>query len=98
MITNILAHYLHSAALSHVAAAKYIIKYLKGCKYLGIKFSTKENAKLSTFLNFLIMESITATIDANWGLQNASIPKPSNPQQSLDLFKCEIHLRISSLA
>ena len=65
MITNILAHYLHSAALSHVAAAKYNIKYLKGCKYLGIKFSTKENAKLSTFLNFLIMESIKATIDAN---------------------------------
>ena len=42
MITNMLAQYIHSATPSHVAAARYVEKYLKGCKSLGITFTTQQ--------------------------------------------------------
>ena len=44
-ITNLLAHYMHSTTPSHVAAAKYVLRYLKGTSHMSIRFSTRESSK-----------------------------------------------------
>eukprot|EP00957_Ditylum_brightwellii_P148258 11287973-Ditylum_brightwellii.AAC.1 len=64
-ITNILSPYMHTATPSHVAAAKYAVKYLKGNKHLGTKFSTYHNAKISMYIDFPIANSVTALTNAN---------------------------------
>ena len=40
-ITNMLARHLYSAKPSHVAAARYVMKYLKGYKSVVIAFTTQ---------------------------------------------------------
>eukprot|EP00957_Ditylum_brightwellii_P109886 8382447-Ditylum_brightwellii.AAC.1 len=72
-----LSQHLTKATPSHVATAKNVVKYLKGCKNLSICFSMEHNSKLSAFLNFPIANnSLTSLANANWGLQDTSVPKP----------------------
>ena len=89
-ITNILAKYMHCATPSHVMAAKYVVRYLKGCPDLGISFSYMDTHpdNLQAYLNFPIEKNKpTGLTYANWGPQDASIPKPDDPPIKLDLFK-----------
>ena len=51
-ITNIISRYLHKATPSHISAAKYDIKYLKGTLSYGIQFTSKHNISLEAFVKF----------------------------------------------
>ena len=87
-ITNMLAKYQANPSQGHIDAAKHVLRYVKGTKSMGITFSSKDNDKLQSFVKFPIPASqITALTDANWGPQDASIPKPGLPPVELDLFK-----------
>jgi len=72
-ITNMIVQY-------QTDAAKYVLWYLKGTSTLGITFSSHHNTTLASFVKFPIS-------DANWGSQDASIPKSTNPIQEIELFK-----------
>ena len=87
-ITNLLAHYMHSATPSHVAAAKYVLRYLKGTSHMGIRFSSRHTSHAAAYVQFPIPPStILPLTDANWGPQDASVPHPSQTYEDLDLFK-----------
>ena len=87
-ITNIIAQYQNNPSPGHLDAAKYVLRYLKGTPTLGITFSSSSNPHLETFVKFPIPPNhIQPFSDANWGPQDASIPKQDDPPQDLDLFK-----------
>ena len=85
-----LAQHLHSATPSHLAAARYMVKYLKVCKPLGITSETQKSNDISAFLNHpLPPNKLCALTDAKWGTQYASENDPSIPPKHLDLFKSQ---------
>ena len=85
-ITNVLSKCTHKATKGHLDACKYVGRYLKGTKHLGIEFTSRRNCKLEAFVKFPIdPNSITPFTDANWGPQDQSKPKPKDPP--LELFK-----------
>ena len=87
-ITNILSQYNNNCSPGHLDAAKYVVRYLKGCSTLGICFSSKNQINIESFVNFPIDPSeIQALTDANWGPQDQSVPNPNNQPITLDLFK-----------
>jgi Reverse transcriptase (RNA-dependent DNA polymerase). len=87
-ITNILAQYQSCPSPGHINAAKHVLRYLKGTQDLGISFNSKPNTSLESFVKFPIAPNkINPFSDANWGPQDASIPKPNAPPQEIDLFK-----------
>ena len=87
-ITNMLSRYLHKATPSHISAAKYAIKYLKGTLSYGIQFTSKHNISLEAFVKLPTDPSKVLTFtDANWGPQDASVPKSTDAPTYLDLFK-----------
>ena len=52
-ITNLIAQYHSKAQQGHInTGAKYVIQYLKKNPFLGIKFSSQDNAALSSFVQF----------------------------------------------
>ena len=86
-VTNFLAKYNNKASKGHIKAAKYVIRYLKGTKSLGITFSSSDRTELNSHVKFPIPPTkITALTDANWGPQDQSHPNPTKPQE-LELFK-----------
>ena len=85
-VTNILAKYMSSPNSHHIAAAKRVIKYLKGTKDRGITFTSRINSTLNSFIKFPTNKSILSMCDSNWGPQDASKPKPGK-EEELCLFK-----------
>ena len=86
-ITNILSKYTSNPTQQHIDHAKYVIKYLIGSKDLGITFSSRHNSTLESFVKFPINNpTVSSLCDANWGPQDASVPK-TQPTQQLELFK-----------
>ncbi len=86
-ITNMIAKYSSNPSPGHIDAAKHVIKYLKGTKNLGIRFSSKDSKPLESFVKFPVDPSkLTPFTDANWGPQDASKPNPHHHEQ-VDLFK-----------
>lgn len=87
-ITNVLAKYQSNPTQQHIDSAKYVIKYIKGTKDMGITFDTIADINLTSFIHFPIKSNkITGICDANWGPQDQSVPNPSRPKHDLDLFK-----------
>jgi hypothetical protein len=87
-ITNILAQYQSYPSPGHLDAAKYVLRYLKGTSHLGITFTSRINTSLESFVKFPIDPSkLHPFSDANWGPQDASVPKPNDPPTELELFK-----------
>ena len=87
-ITNILAQYNHKCSTGHIDACKYAIRYLKGTALKGIKFSSRQNHAIESFVQFPLDPSkVQPFTDANWGPQDASTPNPSDTPVYLDLFK-----------
>ena len=83
-----LSRYLYKATPSHVSVAKYTIKYLKGTMSYGIQFTPKHNISLEAFVKFPTDTSKVLTFtDANWGPQDASVPKATDEPTYLDLSK-----------
>ena len=86
-ITNLLAKHTANPSKGHLNHVKYVIRYLKGTKSKGIKFSTTPNAHLESFVKFPIDPStVTSLCDANWGPQDQSKPRP-NESREIDIFK-----------
>ena len=85
VVTNLLAQQQNKPTHSHIAAAKHIIKYIKGTKSLGIAFHSDSNLSLQSFIHFPIHSKIYALTDANWGPQDQSIPNPQEPPPPVDL-------------
>ena len=87
-ITNILAQYNTECSPGHIEAAKYAIQYLKGTPNLGIKFSSRNQDNIESFVQFpLDPKKLHALTDANWGPQDQSVQKPDDKPVLLDLFK-----------
>ena len=73
-----------------MTAACYVVKYIKGCKSVGITSITQQSNYISDFLNFpLPPRKLCALTNANWVTQGASEPDPSSPPKHLDLFKSQ---------
>ena len=87
-ITNILAKYQNNPGYGHIAAAKYVIKYIKGTKSHGIVFDSRKNISMTSFLHFpLDPTKLYGICDANWGPQDQSRPNPNKQYDDLPLFK-----------
>lgn len=87
-ITNMLAQYSNQASKGHIHAAKWVIRYLKGTKDIGVTFSTTSRPDLNAYVKFPIdPNTVVSLTDANWGPQDASVPKPNAPLEELELFK-----------
>eukprot|EP00957_Ditylum_brightwellii_P030677 2324886-Ditylum_brightwellii.AAC.1 len=82
-----LAQYLHKTTPSHVAAAKYVLKYLKGNKNLSITFSTTDRTNFSNYLNFPPEALVNTVCNSNWGPQDVIKPREMDPAVLLYLFK-----------
>ena len=79
-ITNILSKYTAKPTQQHIDHAKYVIKYLMGTKDLGITFSSRHNPHLESYVKFPINSpTVSSMCDANWGGQDASVPKGVAP-------------------
>ena len=89
-ITNLLAHYMHSATSSHVTDTKYVLHYLKGTSQMEIRFSSRESSKASAFVQFFLsLSTMIPFTDANWGPQDTSMPYPNRTYENLELFKSQ---------
>jgi len=60
-----------------------VVNYLASTKTLGIYFTSHRSSTLESFLHFPIPQPLMPMSDANWGPQDASLPKSSS---SLPLF------------
>ena len=86
-VTNLLAKYVASPSTGHLTAAKRVLRYIKGTKTKGITFSTKSNSTLAAYIKFPTSSNPLALTDANWGPQDQSVPRPTDTETTLDLFK-----------
>jgi hypothetical protein len=87
-ITNIIAQYQTNPSPGHLDAAKHVLRYLKGTSDFGITFTSRPNTPLESFVKFPVPhDQLHPFSDANWGPQDASVPKQSDPPQDIDLFK-----------
>ena len=86
-ITNLLAKHCMKASKGHITAAKRVLRYLKGTKNFGIKFSSDSTEPINAFVKFPLPTSVTALADANWGPQDQSTPKPNQSYPDIELFK-----------
>ena len=87
-ITNILLQYNTKCSPRHMESAKYAICCLKGTPNLGIKFSSRAQEDIESFVQFTLDPSkMHALTNTNWGPQDQSVPKLSDPPVLLDLFK-----------
>ena len=82
-VVSLLAQHQSNPLPGHYDAAIYATKYTANTKQLGIYFTSEKRSILETFLHFPLPSQITSMADANWGPQDASLPKY---HQELPLF------------
>jgi len=93
-ITSLLASFTSCPSPGHLDAIKHIGRYLKSTSDLGLVFSSSSNPILEAFLHFPLNDDIitpdgflsphcTGFCDANWGPQDASVPKTDAPSRSV---------------
>lgn len=88
VITSILAQHQNNPSPGPIDAVKYVIKYLKDTKSMGIAFHSDEKLNIQSFIHFPIPHlKIFASYDTNLGGQDQSIPNPQEPPQEIELFK-----------
>jgi hypothetical protein len=83
MVVSLLAQHQSEPSTRHLHAALYVANYLASTKALGIYFTSHRSSTLESFLHFPIPQPLMPMSDANWGPQDASLPKSSS---SLPLF------------
>ena len=87
-IANIISQYNTKCSPGHIKSAKYAIRYLKSTLHLSIKFSSKNQSNIESFVQFPLDPSrLHALTNANWGPQDQTVPKPNDPPVKLKLFK-----------
>ena len=86
--TSLLAKYCKNPSKGHIDAALRLVRYLKGTRNLKIKFSSKGNNSLESFIQFPLPTSqLSGLCDANWGPQDQSKPPTDRPPPELEQFK-----------
>eukprot|EP00957_Ditylum_brightwellii_P152899 11637745-Ditylum_brightwellii.AAC.1 len=84
---NLLAKYMAFPSTGHIEASKGVVRYIKGTKKHRIAFhSNPNNTDLAAYVKLPIENDILVMSDANWGPQDASVPK-NNPLVTLEFFK-----------
>jgi hypothetical protein len=81
--TSLLAQYNKHSSSGHYSAARYILKYILSTIDHGLWFTPKPNTTLVNFIGFVPPLNTTFS-DANWGPQNTSVPKASQPHIPID--------------
>jgi hypothetical protein len=81
--TSLLAQYNKQPSFSHYDAARYILNYIPGTIYHGIRFTHKPNTTMVNSLGSVPPPNTTFS-DTNWGPPNASIPTASQPAIHID--------------
>ena len=67
-ITNNILQYNRKCSKGHIAALKYVIKYLLGTSTKGILFSSQQPQSLESFVQFPLSKStLTNLNNTNWG-------------------------------
>jgi hypothetical protein len=74
-VVSLLAQHQSQPSQGHLDATLYVVNYLSHTKNLGIYFSSAKRHQLETFLHFPIPSQVLSMSDANWGPQDASLPK-----------------------
>jgi hypothetical protein len=82
-VVSLLAQHQCEPSTGHLEAALYVVHYLASTKKLGIYFSSRHCSTLGSFLHFPVPTFLVSMSDANWGPQDASVPKEP---VSLSLF------------
>jgi len=93
-VVSLLSSYLSKPSSGHLDAAKYAGRYLKATAHYGLVYSSNYNECVEAYVNFpldptiqtitddgVILPSLQGFADANWGLQDASIPTQHNTHQ-----------------
>jgi hypothetical protein len=97
-ITSLLATYTSCPSPGHLDAIKHIGHYLKSTADLGLVFSSMGNPTLEAFVHFPLSEDVTTSegvvaspctgfCDANWGPQDASVPRSNTSLRSVSLHE-----------
>ena len=83
-ITKILAQHIHHTTSHHVNAAKHVLRYPNGTRDLGIQFSRNPNKIMDAYVKFPVdPTSWLNKCDANWGLQDQSKPRKTEPPTAI---------------
>lgn len=86
-ITSILAQHQSDPNPKHVAAAKYVLHYIKGTIDLGISFHSDRDIDIQSFIHFPIPKlKLHAYSDAYWGPQDQSVVTSQTNKDELELF------------
>eukprot|EP00957_Ditylum_brightwellii_P025824 1953840-Ditylum_brightwellii.AAC.1 len=86
-IVNILAKYMGKPSQGHIKAAKRVAQYVKGTTNLGITFHSDNKMNgVEAYIKFPLKDDGVAMSNANWGPQDARIPR-SKTDVALKLFK-----------
>jgi hypothetical protein len=97
-ITSLLASFTSCPSPGHLDAIKNVGHYLKSTSDLGLVFSSSGNPILEAFHHFPLNDDITTPdgflsphctgfCDANWGPQDASVPKPDAPSRFVSIHE-----------
>ena len=87
-VTSLLAKYCRKPSKGHIDAALRVVRYLKGTKNLKLKFSSRDNNTMESFVKFPLPNSeLVGLCDANWGPQDQSRPQEDKTPPELELFK-----------
>ena len=79
-IILLLTAHSHKPAQSHFDAARHVVKYLASTPTLGLYYTSDSNENLHAYVHFLPQDTkLAAFYNANWGLMDDSVPKPSAP-------------------
>ena len=78
-VVSLLAQHQSTPTQGHVDSALYVARYLATTRTLGIHFSSTRSTLLEAFLHFPVQNSLLSMSDANWGPQDASATKSTQP-------------------
>jgi hypothetical protein len=81
--TSLMAQYNKQTSSGHYDAARYVLKYILVTIDRGLWFTHKPNTTIVNFIGFAPPPNTTFS-DANWGRQNASVPKSPHPPIHID--------------
>ena len=71
VIISLLAQHQNNQSPGHLYAVKYVLKYLKGTKSMGIAFHSDQQLTASSYVHFPIDKiKLKGIADAKWGPQD----------------------------
>ena len=90
-IVSLLSAHSHCPSPAHLDSAMHVVKYLASTLSIGLYYTSDHSEPFHAFVHFPpeVDDALQAYCDANWGLMDASVPKPgvTPPEQSLDSLR-----------